>query len=89
MQNQLCIRMSDNRLPGQVLYSHLTHCMRTRGGQRKHFEDTTKHYMKKGQVGINARELMAAEYPLWPSSMPTLQQDLQIKNRALESPQDT
>jgi len=67
MQNQLCwaghcIRMSDNRLPGQVLYSHLTHSTRTRGGQRKWFKETAKHYMKKGQIDINAEELKTADF---------------------------
>ena len=58
-QNQVrwagrCIRMSDNRLPRQVLFAQLTHGVRTRGGQRKRFKDTAKHYMKKGQIDINA-----------------------------------
>ena len=39
-----CIRMSNNRLPRQVLFTQLTHGTRTRGGQRKQIEDTAKHY---------------------------------------------
>ncbi|KAK2174113.1 hypothetical protein NP493_829g01101 [Ridgeia piscesae] len=59
MQNQPrwaghCVRMSENRLPRQVLFAQLTHGVRTRGGQRKRFEDSAKHYMKKGQIDINA-----------------------------------
>ena len=57
MQNQLrcaghCIRMSDNRLPRQVLFTQLTHGMRTR--QRQRFKDTAKRYTKKGQIYIKA-----------------------------------
>ena len=48
-----CVRMSDSRLPRQVLFVQLTHAMRTRGGQRKRFKDTAKDYMKKHQININ------------------------------------
>ena len=66
MQNQLrwaghCIRMSDNRDPGQVLFAQLTHGTRTRGGQRKQLKDTVKYYMKKRQIDINAWERIAAD----------------------------
>ena len=69
MQNQLrwsghCIWKSDNRVPRQVLFEQLIHDTRTRGGQRKRFKDTGKHYRKKHQIDINAWELMAADRPL-------------------------
>ena len=70
MQNQLrwtghCVRMPDSRLPRQVLFSQLTHGLRTRGGQRKRFKDTAKHYMKKVHININTWEDMAADRLLW------------------------
>ena len=59
MQNQLrladhCIRMSENCLPRQVLFAQLTRGVRIRGSQIIRFKDTAKHYMKKGQIDINA-----------------------------------
>ena len=59
----------NNRLPRQVLLAQLTHCARTRGGQRNRFKDTAKHYMKKDQIDINAWERMAADRPLWRRSI--------------------
>ena len=66
MQNQLrwtghCVRMPDSRLPRHVLFSQLTHGLRTRGGQRKIFKDTAKHYTKKGHNNINIWEDMTAD----------------------------
>ena len=57
-QNQLCwaghcIRMSDNSLPRQVIFTQLTQYTRTCGGHRERFKDTAKHYIKKGQFDIN------------------------------------
>ena len=74
MQNQLhwpghCIKMSNNRLCQQVLFAQLTHGVRTRGGRRNRFKDTATHYTKKGQIDINAWELMAAARPLWRRSI--------------------
>ena len=43
--------------------AHLTHDTRTCCGQRKQFIDTAKHYMKNGQIDINAWELMVANRP--------------------------
>ena len=40
--------------------------MRTRGGLRKRFKDTAKHYMKKGQININTWERMATDRLLAP-----------------------
>ena len=69
-QNQLlwtghCVRMPDSRLPRQVLFSQLTHGLRTRGGPRKRFKDTAKHYMKKGHININTWEDRAADRLRW------------------------
>ena len=61
--------MSENRLPRQVHFAKLTHGERTRGGQRKRFKDTAKHYMKKGQIDINAWTIIAAERQLWRRSV--------------------
>ena len=74
MQNQLhwtghSVRMLDSRLPRQVLFSQLTDGLRTRGGQRKRFKDTAKHYMKKGHININTWEDMAADRLLWRCSI--------------------
>ena len=74
MQNQIrwadrCIRMSENRLPRQVLFAQLTHGVRTRGSQRNRFKDTAKHDMKKCQIYINAWEFIAADRPFWRRSI--------------------
>ena len=73
-QNQLrwtghSVRMPDSRLPRQVLFSQLTHGLRIRGWQRKIFEDTAKHYIKKDHININTWEDMAANPLLWRRSI--------------------
>ena len=74
VQNQLrwaghCFRMSENRLPRQVLFVQLTHGVRKRGDQIKLLKDTANHYMKKGQIDINAWELISADRPIWRRSI--------------------
>ena len=74
MQNQLrltshCVRMPDFRLPRHVLFSQLTHGLRTRGGQRKRIKDTAKHYLENGRININTWEDMAADRLLWRRSI--------------------
>ncbi|KAI0226435.1 hypothetical protein LSAT2_023019 [Lamellibrachia satsuma] len=74
VQNQLrwtghCVRMPGSRLPRQVLFSQLTHGLRTCGGQRKRLKDTAKHYMKKGHININTWEDMDADRLLWRRSI--------------------
>ena len=68
MQNQL--RWAGQPSPRQVLFALLTHVMRTHGGgQRKRFENTVKHFMKKGQLNINTWEVMAADRSRWRHSI--------------------
>ena len=72
MQNQLrwtsqCVRMT-SAYP-EVLFSQLNHGLRTRGGKRKRFKDTAKHYTKKGRININTWEDMAADRLLWRRSI--------------------
>ena len=74
MQNQLhwaghYVRMPDSHVPRQVLFSQLTHGLRTRGGQRKRCKDTAKHYTKKGHININTWEDRAADRLLWRRSI--------------------
>ena len=64
-----CVRMPDSRLPRQVLFSQLTHGLRTFCGQRKRFKGTAKHYMKKGHININTWEDTAADRLLWRRSI--------------------
>ena len=58
-----------SRLPRQVLFAQLIHGARTGGGQKKRFKDTVKHYMKKGQIEINAGEFIIVNRPLWRRSI--------------------
>ena len=64
-----CVRMPDSCLPRQVLFSQLTHGLRTRGEQTQRFKDTAKHNMKKGDININTWEDMAADRLLWRRSI--------------------
>ena len=64
-----CVRMPDSRLPRQVLFSQLTHGLRTRGGQRKGFKDNAKDHPKKGHININTWEDMTADRLLWRRSV--------------------
>ena len=64
-----CVRMPDYRIPRQIRFAQLTHGFRTRGGQRKRFKDSAKHYVKKGHINVNTWKDMAADRLLWRRSI--------------------
>ena len=60
--------MPDSRLPSSTILP-ADSWLRTRGGLRKRFKDTAKHYTKKGHININTWEDMAADRLLWRRSV--------------------
>ena len=56
-------RMSDSRIPKQLLYGELNQGARKVGGQRKHF----KAYLKDFSIDVTTRENAASDRPAWRS----------------------
>ena len=67
MANGHVIRMSDERLPKQVLYGELSGGIRSAGGQRKRFKDHLKRTLKKCDIDSTSLETAALERPSWRS----------------------
>ena len=70
MQHQLrwtghLIRMSDTRLPKQMLYSQLERGPRAPGGQKKRFKDNIKTTLKKFRITSQDWEHMALNRHCW------------------------
>ncbi|KAI8516668.1 hypothetical protein Bbelb_052490 [Branchiostoma belcheri] len=60
-----CVRMPDNRLPKQILYGQLEQGTRARGGQRKRYKDTLKHYLKKGHIDPSNFQALCHNRSAW------------------------
>ena len=60
-----CVRMPDSRLPKQILFGQLDQGTRPRGGQRKRYKDTLKHYLKKGHVDPTSLEKLCSDRNAW------------------------
>ena len=60
-----CVRMDDERLPKQVLYSELMTGKRTQGGQRKRWKDTLKANLKMGQIDLTKWENETLDRKRW------------------------
>lgn len=61
------VRMSDNRLPKQLLYGELLTGKRSRGGQKKRFKDAIKSSLKAFNIDHNSWEQNALNRPMWRS----------------------
>ena len=60
-------RMSDDRLPKQLLYGELCYGKRSLGGQKKRFKDTIKKTLTSFNIEVTNWEVCAQDRPLWRS----------------------
>ena len=60
-------RMSDSRIPKQLLYGELSQGARKAGGQRKRFKDSLKAYLKDFNIDVTTWENAASNRPDWRS----------------------
>ena len=65
------VRMSDDRLPKQLLYGELQEGKRTVGGQKKRFKDTLKSSLKELQIKTDNWEALASDRPAWRTAVST------------------
>ena len=63
------VRMDDDRLPKQLLYSELASGKRSTGGQYKRYKDTLKAKLKSFKIDVNSWETAAQERTTWRSSL--------------------
>ena len=61
-------RMSDDRIPKQLLYGELRDGKRTQGGQRKRYKDTIKHNLKACGIQVDDWESIVEDRQLWRAS---------------------
>ena len=59
------IRMPENRLPRQILYSELASGRRSQGGQKKRFKDHLQSVLKKCSIQQSRLETLAASRVQW------------------------
>ena len=64
-------RMSDDRLPKQLLYGELCYGKRSLGGQNKRFKDTLKKTLTSFNIDVTNWEVCSQDRPLWRSVIPT------------------
>ena len=65
-------RMSDDRLPKQLLYSELCSGKRSLGGQKKRFKATIKKAHARFNIAVTNWEACAQDRPLWHSVIHTV-----------------
>uniref|UniRef100_A0A8C7WPE7 Reverse transcriptase domain-containing protein n=1 Tax=Oryzias sinensis TaxID=183150 RepID=A0A8C7WPE7_9TELE len=58
-------RMSDSRIPKQLLYGELSHGSRKVGGQRKRYKDCIKSHLKDFNIDVSTWETAASDRPTW------------------------
>ena len=58
-------RMSDDRIPKQLLYGELSYGKRTAGGQRKRFKDSLRVSLKDFNVSTESWESLASDRAIW------------------------
>ena len=63
------VRMSDNRVPKQLLYGELQRGKRSVGGQKKRYKDCLKASLKSFGVNLNSWELLACDRANWRSQI--------------------
>ena len=59
------VRMSDSRLPKQLLYGELCQDKRTDGGQKKRFKHCLKASLKSLDIDLNTWKTLAQDLPAW------------------------
>ena len=64
-------RMSDERLPKQLLYGELCNGKRSLGGQKKRSKDTLKKTLTSFNIDMTNWEVCAQDRPLWRSMIHT------------------
>ena len=64
-------RMSDDRLPKQLLCGELCYGKRSLGGQKKRFKDTLKKTLTSFNIDVTNWEVCAQDRPLWRSMIHT------------------
>ena len=65
------VRMSDDRLPKQLLYGELKEGKRTVGGQKKRYKDTLKSTLKELKISTDNWEAVASDRPAWRTAVRT------------------
>ena len=60
-------RMSDSRIPKQLLYGELSQGARKAEGQRKRFKDSLKAYLRDFNIDVTTWENTASDRPAWKS----------------------
>ena len=60
-------RLSDSRIPKQLLYDELSQGARKAGGQRERFKDSLKAYLKDFNIDVTTWENAASDRPAWRS----------------------
>ena len=63
------VRMSDTRLPKQIMYSELETGKRTHGGQRKRYKDTLHRSLKQCFIRTQTWESLASDRNSWRSAV--------------------
>ena len=59
------VRMGDDRLPKQILYSHIESSKRLPGGQKKRYKDNLKTTLKKCHIDVERWEDLCNERVSW------------------------
>ena len=63
------VRMSDDRLPKQLLYGELCKGKRSVGGQKKRFKDSLKVTLKSLDINVTTWEALAQDRASWRSNI--------------------
>ena len=61
------IRMTEDRLPRQILYGQLPQGHRRQGGPMKRYKDQIKSTLKKCEIEPQSLEVKASDRPAWRS----------------------
>ena len=79
-------RMSDSRIPKQLLYGEVSQGARKAVGQRRRFKDSLKAYLKDFNIDVTTWENAASDRPAWRSMIHkgTLHSEAQRSNAAKE-----
>ena len=76
-------RMSDDRIPKQLLYGELEEGKRNVGGQKLRFKDVAKRHLKAMNIDVARWEHLAADRNSWRHSLHTSKSAIQHKITAI------